>query len=130
MLSVILFLPLAGAVGAALLPRVAGWGWALAAALADLGASVWLILHFGATTAGFQFAEHAPWLPNLGIDYALGVDGFSVFLVGLNALLTVVAVGASWRVARTGERSREYFALLLLLSMGMQGVFLATNLFL
>ncbi len=130
MLTVILFLPLAGAVGAAVLPRLAGWGWALAAALADLGCCVWLVTQFSATTTGFQLGEHSPWLPGLGINYALGVDGLSLFLVGLNALLTVVAVGASWRVARTGERSREYFALMLLLSMGMQGVFLATNLFL
>lgn len=130
MLSVILFLPLFGAIGAVLLPRIAGWGWALAVALADLGCCVWLLTRFDVTSAGFQMAEHIPWLPNLGINYALGLDGFSVFLVGLNALLTVVAIGASWRVARAGERSREYFALMLLLSMGMQGVFLATNLFL
>ncbi|MBF6590339.1 MAG: NADH-quinone oxidoreductase subunit M [Ktedonobacterales bacterium] len=130
MLSVILFLPLVGAVGAAALPRRAGWAWAMAAALADLGVCVWLVTRFDTTIAGFQFTEHLPWLPDLGINYALGVDGVNVFLVGLNALLTVVALGASWRMARSGQRSREYFALMLLLSMGMQGVFLATNLFL
>ncbi|HEX6122762.1 MAG TPA: NADH-quinone oxidoreductase subunit M [Ktedonobacterales bacterium] len=130
MLSVILFLPLLGAVGAVLLPRRAGWGWALATALADLGCCIWLVTQFNASATGFQFSEHYPWLPDLGINYALGVNGINLFLVGLNALLTVVAVGASWRVARDGARSREYFALMLLLSMGMQGVFLATNLFL
>ena len=61
---------------------------------------------------------------------SLGVDGINLFLLGLNALLTLVAVGASLGVARSGDRSREYFFLLMLLSTGMQGVFLASNLFL
>lgn len=129
-LSVILFLPLAGAVGAAVLGRTAGWVWALAAALADLASAIWLAIAFVPSTAGFQFTEHIPWLPALGINYALGVDGVNVFLVGLNALLTVIAIAASWDIARAGRRSREYLTLMLLLATGMQGVFLATNLFL
>ena len=131
-LSAILWLPLLGAVGAVLLPRAVGWGWALFTALADLALCVLLFAQFTWTPAvsGFQFAEHVDWLPAVGINYALGVDGINLFLVGLNALLTVVALGASWNVARSGDRSREYFALMLLLSTGMQGVFLATNLFL
>ena len=129
-LSVILFVPLAGAVGAALLPRAAGWGWALLAALVDLALSILLITQFALGTSGFQFAEHHDWLPGLGVSYALGVDGVSLFLVGLNALLTVIAVGASWSVVRNGDRSREYFALMMLTSFGMVGVFLATNLLL
>jgi len=129
-LSVILFLPLLGAVGALVLPRTAGWIWALAAALADLVLALVLLTQFSLAASGFQFAERAPWLPGFGINYALGVDGVSVFLLALNALLTAVALGASWGVVRSGDRSREYLALMLLLSTGMQGVFLATNLFL
>jgi NADH-quinone oxidoreductase subunit M len=129
-LSAILFLPLLGAVGALLLPRTAGWAWALLTALADLALCLWLVSQFSATTAGFQFAETRPWLPGFGISYSLGVDGVNLFLLALNALLTVVALGASWKVAQSGDRSREYFALMMLLSTGMQGVFLATNLFL
>ncbi|HEU5438101.1 MAG TPA: NADH-quinone oxidoreductase subunit M [Ktedonobacterales bacterium] len=129
-LSVILFLPLAGAIGALLLPRMAGWWWALLVALADLALCLWLITQFTMNGAGMQFAELRDWLPGLGVSYALGVDGVSLFLPALNALLTAVAVGASWPVARRGDRSREYFTLLLLLSFGMMGVFLATNLLL
>ncbi len=131
-LSAILWLPLLGAVGAVLLPRVAGWWWALLTALADLVLCLVLIAQFTWTpgVSGFQFAEHVEWLPGVGINYALGVDGINLFLVGLNALLTVVALGASWTVVRSGDRSRQYLALMLLLSTGMQGVFLATNLFL
>ncbi|MEO7000631.1 MAG: NADH-quinone oxidoreductase subunit M [Ktedonobacterales bacterium] len=130
-LSVILWLPLLGALGAAALPRLAGWGWALLFALADLVAALWLITQFSTQQNGFQFVERAPWLPDVGVNYTLGVDGINLFLLGLNALLTLVALGACYpTVARQGTRSREYLTLLLLLSFGMQGVFLATNLFL
>ncbi len=129
-LSVILFLPLAGAIGAAALPRMAGWGWAMLAALADLALCIWLIVQFAAGVGGMQFTESHPWLPQIGINYALGVDGINLFLLGLNALLTVVALGASLGFVRGSDRSREYLALMLLLSTGMMGVFLATNLFL
>jgi NADH-quinone oxidoreductase subunit M len=77
-----------------------------------------------------QFAESHPWLPQIGVNYALGVDGISLFLLALNALLTLVALGASFAVVRSGDRSREYLSLMMLLSTGMMGVFLATNLFL
>jgi NADH-quinone oxidoreductase subunit M len=130
LLSIIVFLPLAGALGALLLPRLAGWGWALGIALADLVAALLVLPQFIPDATGFQLAEHSPWLPDAGVNYALGVDGMSLFLIALNALLTAVAIGASWRLAQTNPRSREYFALMLLLSCGMQGVFLATNLFL
>ncbi len=129
-LSVILFLPLLGAVGAVILPRLAGWGWALACGLADLACALWLITQFDPHQVGFQFVENAPWLPDVGVSYSLGVDGINLFLLALNALLTVVAVAASWRSAQTGDRSRTYFTLMMLLACGMQGVFLATNLFL
>src|SRR5215831_11331345 len=131
-LSVILYLPLAGAAGAVSLPRLAGWVWALLVTLADLGCCLWLVTQFATSSAspGMQFVEKRDWLPGLGVNYALGVDGVSLFLLALNALLSVVAVGASWPMARRGDRSREYFALLLLLSFGMMGVFLATNLLL
>lgn len=129
-LSAILFLPLLGAVGSLLLPRMAGWGWALLTALADLALCVVLFARFSRGVSGFQFAEHQPWLPGFGVNYALGVDGVNLLLVGLNALLTVVALGASYQFVRTGDRSRQYLAMMLVLSTGMQGVFLATNLFL
>jgi NADH-quinone oxidoreductase subunit M len=129
-LSAILFLPLLGGAGALVLPRTAGWIWALLVAVADFALCVWLFTLFSPSTGGFQFAEHQPWLPGLGVSYAVGVDGISLFLIGLNALLTIVALGASWGFVREGTRTREYLALVMLLSTGMQGVFLATNLFL
>jgi NADH-quinone oxidoreductase subunit M len=130
LLSVILFLPLVGAAGTFMLPRTVAWGWTLVCALADLGLCVWLVVAFDPHTASMQFAEYAPWIPGIGANYALGVDGINLFLVGLNALLTVVALGASWPLVRNTDRPRQYLGLMMLLSMGMAGVFLATNLFL
>jgi NADH-quinone oxidoreductase subunit M len=129
-LSIILFLPLAGAIGTAALPRMAGWYWAVLAAVADLACCIWLVAQFASGATGMQFAESHPWLPQIGVNYALGVDGISLFLLALNALLTLVAVGATLNVVRSGDRSREYLSLMMLLSTGMMGVFLATNLFL
>ena len=129
-LSVILFLPLVGAAGAAALPRMAGWIWAFLLTLVDLACCVWLITQFAAGATGMQFAENRPWLPQIGINYAVGVDGINLFLLGLNALLTAVALGASLPVVRAGDRSREYLSLVMLLSTGLMGVFLSTNLFL
>ena len=130
-LSAILFVPLLGAVGALLLPRLAGWGWALLASLVDLALALSLIPRLNAgTTHMLAINEHLPWLPDAGINYNVSADGINLFLLGLNALLTLVAVGASFNIARTGDRSRQYFTLMMLFSFGMQGVFLATNLFL
>jgi NADH-quinone oxidoreductase subunit M len=129
-LSIILFLPLAGAIGTAVLPRMTGWYWAVLATLADLACCTWLVAQFASGATRMQFAESHPWLPQIGVNYALGVDGISLFLLALNALLTLVALGASLSVVRSGDRSREYLFLMMLLCTGMMGVFLATNLFL
>ncbi|MGH2518089.1 MAG: NADH-quinone oxidoreductase subunit M [Ktedonobacterales bacterium] len=129
-LSQILFVPLLGMAGALVLPRRAAWGFALLAAVLDFALCVWLFIQFAPGQSGFQFAERQDWLPGFGVSYALGVDGINLFLVGLNALLTIVALAASWRYVRDGARFREYLAFMMLLSTGMQGVFLATNLFL
>jgi NADH-quinone oxidoreductase subunit M len=129
-LSIILFLPLVGAIGAAALPRMAGWSWAFLLTLVDLACCIWVMTQFAAGATGMQFAEHQPWLPQIGINYAVGVDGINLFLLGLNALLSAVALGASLPAVRSGDRSREYLSLVMLLSTGLMGVFLSTNLFL
>ena len=130
-LSAILFVPLLGAIGALLLPRLVGWGWAMLAALVDLALALALIPRLGVgDTHMLALNEHLPWLPDVGVSYTLSADGINLFLLGLNALLTLVAVGASFNVARNGDRPRQYLFLMMLFSFGMQGVFLATNLFL
>ena len=118
MLSVIVFTPLAGALIALLLPRRVAWGWGLAVALADLALTLALI-PLTPTSVGYQFVERAQWLPELGITYSLGVDGLSLFLLSLNALLTLVALIASWPQAQSGDRVRGYVSLMLLLAISI-----------
>src|SRR5438874_1163040 len=88
-LSAILWLPLIGAVGAVLLPRVAGWGWALLTALADLALCLVLIAQFSSSTAGFQFVEHVDWLPAVGI-IALGALASNTFHIAYNLDLSAL----------------------------------------
>src|SRR5437867_7667946 len=67
------------------------------------------------------------WIASLGINYSLGVDGISLLLVTLTALLTLVCIGASFGVE---QKVKNYMAFMLLLECGISGVFLSTNLFL
>ena len=78
---------------------------------------------------GFQFVHHAPWLSAFSAEYYVGVDGLSVGLVALTALIGFIAVLASWSIP-VERNLRGYFALLLLLETGLLGVFMALDLFL
>src|SRR5215475_11733100 len=82
--------------------------------------SLHLIAHFDSSNPDFQFAIKVPWIPAYGIDYSMGIDGISVFLVLLTTLLTPLAVLASWSIH---DRVKEYFIFMLLLETGMIGVF-------
>src|SRR5207302_3455046 len=81
----------------------------------------------GAPNGAFLFNEQLNWIPSVGINYSLGVDGISLLLVTLTALLTVVCIGASFRIE---QKVKNYMAFMLLLECGILGVFLSTNLFL
>src|SRR5262249_16268133 len=89
--------------------------------------SLHLIPHFHSRNPDFQFAVKVPWIPSLGIDYSMGIDGISVFLILLTTLLTPLAVLASWSIH---DRLKEYFIFMLLLETGMIGVFCSLDLFL
>jgi NADH-quinone oxidoreductase subunit M len=138
-LSLLIFLPLAGALLVAVLPRRHG---ALLHAVGLLVAGLALILAtillasyqadwHDRRLAAFQFADPAgaprPWLPG-GIGYQVGVDGISVGLVFLTALLTALALLFSASSVRA--RVREYVVLVLVLETGLLGVFAALDLFL
>lgn len=75
----------------------------------------------------FQFLEEIPWLPELGINYILGVDGISLPMLLLNGLVIFTGALISWNIE---DRTREYWALLLLLAAGVYGVFVSLDLFL
>ena len=128
LLSLLILVPIVGAVAIALLPRegAATVRWvALGAALVDLLIAAVVVLGFQPRQGGLQFAEQSSWVPSLGIQYLLGVDGVSLWLIGLNAFLTPIAIGASWPWME--ERAKEYGAFLLLLEAGVMGALAAAD---
>lgn len=82
---------------------------------------------FDPSNSGLQLQEYLPWIETLGLNYQLGVDGLSLVLLALNSLLTWIAVFSS-KVEI--ERPRLFYALILLISGGVAGAFLAQNLLL
>ena len=101
---------------------------ALFGSLATLAFSLALLGGFDAQTAGFQFTEKHEWVPSLQIHYHVGIDGISLFLVVLSALLTPIAILCSWKSVE--KRVREFHIALLLLTSGVIGVFVALDLML
>ena len=87
-----------------------------------------LWMHFDPSTADMQFVERTDWIPRFDIHYHLGVDGISMFLVLLTTFLTPISVLASWHNIQ--RRVKEFFVMLLLLEVGVVGVFLSLDLFL
>jgi len=101
-------------------------GLALATSLVGLGGALCLWLHFDAKSGGLQFVEKFDWVPSLGIQYFLGVDGLGLLMVLLTAIVTPLAILASWRM---DDRPHVYHALILWLQAGLFGTFTALNFF-
>ena len=78
---------------------------------------------------GYQFVQHLVWIRAFNVEYHVGVDGLSIGLVALTALIGFIAVVASWSIP-VERNLRGYFAMMLLLETGMLGVFVALDLFL
>lgn len=136
-LSIITFLPLVGGIAILFIPKVhvSAIRWtAVAVAWMNFLLALVLMLAYSQAnvTAGisgstFLYKEQLTWISSLGINYSLGVDGISLLLVVLTTLLTLVCIGASFRIE---QKVKNYMAFMLLLSTGIIGVFLSTNLFL
>jgi len=127
-LSTILFTPIAGAVLLLFVNKrqenLIRW---IANLVALLGFLVSVPIWFWYDPAGpqYQFIERVPWIPSIGADYFLGVDGFSVLLVLLTTLMGAIAVLSSWTAIT--DRVKEYYVFLLLLQGGMIGAFVALD---
>ncbi|WP_369139543.1 NADH-quinone oxidoreductase subunit M [Modestobacter versicolor] len=126
--------PLVGAAVVAALPPARE---ALARQLTLAVSLVVLLLAVLATVAfdvggdRFQLTTSVAWIPDFGVDFALGVDGIALSMLLLVGVLVPVVVGASWRETAAGTRSmRTYWAWLLVLESMMVGVFAATDVFL
>ncbi len=128
-LSITLLVPILGAILIMVAPREQkNLIRNIAAVCTLISLSLSLVLFFGydRTLGGMQFVESIPWIKDLGVSYALGIDGISLPLLLLTNLIGFSAVYASWR---TNEQVKEFFALLLLLISGVMGTFITTDLF-
>ncbi len=130
LLSLLIFLPVAGAIVLMLVPRKARQlHKSLGLGITGLGFLLSLLLVRGfAPIAGMQFEQVVPWIPAYGISYHLGIDGLSLWLILLATFLTPVALLGSW--SSIEERVREFNIFMLLLEAGMLGVFCSLDLFL
>ncbi len=127
-LTAIVFTPAVGALVALAVPgrrdeyvRVVG----LIFSVATLGLAGHLLVEFETGTAAFQFAESHTWIRELGVSYSLGVDGISLFMVALTALLFPVTFFASLSVTKN---LKAYTFFMLTLEAGILGVFLSLDL--
>lgn len=89
--------------------------------------SIRLFFAYDFNQGGLQFVERVPWIPAIGVNYFMGVNGINVTLVLLTGVIIVAGVLASWGLK---VRPKEFFVLLLTLVTGVFGVFMAYNLFL
>src|SRR5512132_2561308 len=83
---------------------------------------------FNPANNAWQSVVDFPWIPSWGIRFTIGVDGIAVMMVLLTTFIMLLAVGGSWTSIR--KRTHSYYALLLVLTTGMLGVFVALDLFL
>ncbi len=147
LLSLITFLPLLGGIVVLFFPKerlnlirwtALGIAWAellivlglmLAYSQANLAAGSTIVGSSPTSTFFSNVNEQATWISTSGftLNYGLGIDGISLLLVALTALLTVVCIGASFRIE---QKVKNYMAFMLLFESGITGVFLSTNLFL
>jgi NADH-quinone oxidoreductase subunit M len=127
-LTLLLLVPLAGAALVLLIPRrhTGALFWvALLATSLSFAWSLKILAGFDGAKGEMQFIERIPWMPAFGIEYLVGIDGISLFLVLLTTLLMPLAILASWPV---NDRVKEYLVCMLLLETGMLGAFVALDL--
>jgi NADH-quinone oxidoreductase subunit M len=136
LLTLMIFFPLVGALLILLVPPgrpALVRAIALGATLVPLAGAIDLFVRFDRSFAqssgngGLQLIEHVVWIPAFNVEYFLGVDGLSVTMVLLTALIATIAALASFNI---DKQLRGYFALFLLLETGMLGTFCALDFFL
>src|SRR5437762_1369740 len=131
LLSYVLFTPLAGLAVLLLIPgrhKNAIRLWANLVALIGFAISLQLPGAFDKTKPGFQLMERADWIPSLGAQYLVGIDGISLLLIMLTTVMGFISIFYSWTSIQ--DRVKEYYAMFLLLQTGMLGVFMALDFFL
>ena len=127
-LTVLVLLPVGSGIAVLLLPKRRSelvLPVATLLSLLPLGAAGWLLYEFEKGEAGFQFVEKTVWYEPWGVSYHVGVDGISLLLVVLTAVLFPISLLASTAIT---ERLRQYAAAMLFLEAGILGVFVSLDL--
>ena len=126
MITALTLAPVLAALIILAVPERRARGVALAGSLVSLGLMVYMLTHLDLDAKGVQFKEKISWIPGLGIDYFVGLDGVNALVLLLATLLAPLVVLASWKQE---ERSRTYFVLLCIQFTGLFGTFTALNFF-
>jgi len=128
-LTVSIFLPLAGALIILFLGRGALIKWlALAITVATFIITLPIYKYFDKTTYKMQFVEIHSWIPAWNINYKIGVDGISVLFIILVTILSILCVSVSWKAIQT--KTKEFYISLLIMETAMIGIFVSLNVFL
>jgi NAD(P)H-quinone oxidoreductase subunit 4 len=126
MLSAIVWLPVLGSILIGILPNFSRSIALIVSGVGLLGTMA-IACTFNYQDTGLQLVEHLTWIEPLGLDYHLGIDGLSLPMVILNALLVLLSVQAT---GKDVDRPRLFHSLLLLVSAAVTGAFLSQNLLL
>jgi len=128
--TILIFLPIVGALAVWLLPLSRRWVGSLAALVSLLEVAFWIVAveRFDFSSNALQLGQSKPWFSDLGVSYTVGLYGFSLWLVGLTTVVGSACVAYAWWAAR--ERPHAYFGLLLFLTGSIVGVFCAQDLLL
>ena len=127
--TVIIFIPLLGAILMLLLPddaRLARFA-ALGVAAVPLLLATYVYFAFGGNLDAAPLSQDATWIESLNVGYRVGLDGLGFGMFWLTTLLTLIAIVASWDVR---DNLKQYFAILFIAELGMLGVFAAQDLIL
>ncbi|HEX4639207.1 MAG TPA: hypothetical protein VH170_06960, partial [Chthoniobacterales bacterium] len=127
MIAWTIYITFVGAIALLFLPRVFARWVALATTLAGFGISLATFFCDDVDLTHFKTIVRVPWVPALGMNYHLALDGISLTLVLVTGIAAVSAVLFSWDVV---DRAKEFFFWLLLVVGGSYGVFLSADLFL
>jgi len=131
LLSVLIFLPLAGVLLLVFLPRENHRllrNVTFAVTLVEFLLSLPVAILFDGSTAAMQFVQKVPWIPQYGISYHVGVDGISLWLLLLTTFLMPITILSTYTSVE--KHVKEFMIFMLVLEVGMVGVFLAIDLFL
>lgn len=130
-LTTIILLPLLASLAVPVLPdkegRTIRW-YALGVGLVDLALTLFCFWnHYNLDASGFQLSETYAWIPQIGLNWSVAVDGLSMPLIALTGFVNTLAILASWNVTK---KPRLFYALMLVLFAAQLGVFAAQDLLL